>query len=69
MTLIIGTLLPLLFSSILGSNDKVKYYTEIVEHGMQKAANFKYPTNAYSYEPKENEIQSNTFLSNPFNGT
>lgn len=55
MGLISGTLLPLLFSSILGGDDQVKYYTEVVEKGIENANHFQYPTNAYNYKPKEEE--------------
>lgn len=55
MGLFQGSLLPLLFSFILG-NDKVKYYTEVVEEGIKEATNFEYPVNAYSYKPREEQL-------------
>lgn len=56
MAPISGTLFPLLFSFISGSNDKVKYYTDLVEENIQRAIHFKYPTNAYSYKAREEGI-------------
>lgn len=59
MGLISGSLLPFLFALILGNDEKVKYYTEVVEQGIQDAINFQYPTNAYSYKPTEKETHGN----------
>lgn len=62
MAVISGSLLPLMFSFIAGSHDKVKYYTEVVEKGIENAIHFKYPTNAYSYKPKEEGTHGNRKL-------
>lgn len=55
-----ASLLPLLFILILASEDeRVKYYTEVVERGTENARDFEFPTNAYTYKPTNREIHGN----------